>query len=249
MPKRIIANYHGPLFADVHAGSSWKYVAWNALWDDLKSGNKRAAQLLAAAPGIYFLLREHEKGKIGYNNIYERFNERVLSQIPVSEVERYLREYAALPETQEKLDRDMLGAITKAYHAGACCDILSTGCGFTIRKTIDAYTEGMPLFGEIVANSLVRNGKGSEFEMAVYTPLERCHGLLGLLNHGDNRGLVYVGHGDEELPCMKKVAAEGGRIVIAPSAGREFKALASGLFGEKASTPRTREEIFRALAD
>lgn len=245
MPKKIISNFHGTMFRDVHAGSSWKYVGWEAFTDALKRPWKwpMAAELGLAAKNLYPLIASHERGEIGYDVIYKFFNDHVLYKIPIHAVRRYLMEYSALKKTQDKVDRRVMTPLVRAHNEGAQCSILSTGCDYTIMHTIPWQTGRAPLFDEIVANPVIGHGKGSRFDLAIYTDEERRQALRRMMPPKDTE-LFYIGNGADEKLCMEEVTDVGGTVVVSLLAPDTFREFAARQYG--ARTP-SEKEFPRAL--
>ena len=254
MRKKVICNFHGTLFSDTHAGSSWKYVGFEALKHAAKNPLRwpRAAELTIAAGKLYPLVSSYERGEIEYDKIYEFFNENVLSGIPTEVVKGYLREYARLPKTQGKVDSRAVEALHSAFNSGfpegaLQCAILSTGCSYTIRHIIDAYTRHPSLFGEIAANDLSGQNDGTHFNLDIYTPEQRRDALQWLLPIDSGVSTFYVGNEEDELPCMDEVVNAGGRAVASFMASDGFKQTLATRYGSKSFVPEHEADFLNLL--
>ena len=221
--KHIISDWNGTLFCDRDEGKLWSYVGVSALKDALPYP-RATANLVSAAFRLNKLTADYKRGEIGYDKIYEFFNERVLVHISPEVVKRYVTAYAAKPETQAKVDDRLLRPIQELCDNSARCDIVSTGYDDGIRSILGKHTNWTFDFGS-TANCLEKSGKGSKFGLSIYTAEDKRRVFESCVKSSRAAlpEILFIGDSDTDEACMDHAAMMGSRVVAPFFATDAFK--------------------------
>ncbi len=215
MPIRVlISDYHGTLTKDRDESDLWRYMGTRMMTSSL-SNPRQLAELFHQFSYFSGLVRKYKEGRIGYDSIYEVFNDRILSRVPPEDVFGYADAYAKIAASK-KLDLDTLRIIQDHDSQKF---ILSAGLGYGIKRTLEEAGFGRT-FNEIFANRLngQRNG-GSAFELKI-----KGNKYLVLKTIADERRInlketAYMGDTEEDEPCLELA----GYTVIPRLASEPFK--------------------------
>ena len=110
-------------------------------------------------------------------------------------------------KTQKRLDRRMLVPIGRGHSEGIRTAILSTGYDYAIYERLVRFyaNEGLQSgFDTVMANRVAHDGKGSRFQLEIFSPEDRAQRLerycSGLLPQIKMSGLLFPGH--QEKLCQ-----------------------------------------------
>lgn len=238
--KYAVCDWHGALSRDRDEGKTWEHVGQSALRDSTLGHTiigkyvptPRTISLLGSMVKLKKLVAAYKRGEIGYDSIYEVFNRHVLRGIPPHVVESYVAVYAAMDETQSKVDNRLLRPIANARLRASV--ILSTGYDFGIKQVLRRH-DGLAqhefmdtkYFGKVIANGLVQHGQGSRFVLGIYTgqdKLERLEtDILPDIPDTERHAIIFIGDDVTDEPCMACVRADGGHVVAPFFADDAFK--------------------------
>ena len=229
MIRSLASDFHGTLYSDKNEGKIWEHVGKAAWKDAALSGHIfRAIGLTENMLVLKSLVSAYKKGEIGYDKIYDYFNDHVLNRVSTHDVRRYARDYAGRKDTQAKLDTRMLRPIQQANAEGTRTAILSTGYNFGIREILEKFAFDqdcqMP-FDTIIANRLGQIGDGSKFNLAIYTPEDRIRELQWHMDASTVSPCetLFIADNTEYLPCMEVVHGMGGQVAAPFMATDNFK--------------------------
>lgn len=219
----IVSDWNGTSFEDTDEGKLWMYVGLDylkaSLWNPVKTAGKVSTML-----ELKDLTKKCKEGKIGYDKIYETFNEKVLRNLPPSFVLSSIDDYSKKEKTLRKLDDRILRPIADARNNGARTGILSTGCGYGISRILEESEHGH-VFDHIIANNIKPRYDGrTEFLLTIYKNKEEFLDKRFVREFGFNpKEMVYIGDSNEDENCMSYVSSEGGKIIIPFFATDDFK--------------------------
>ncbi len=255
--KYVAADWNGTLFQDVNEGKLWEYVGLAALKDAVLHGRVgKSVELVKAFVDLKKLSAAYKRGEVEYGAIYDVFNEHVLSDLSVPEVEKLIDRYAAKPETLAKVDRRLTAPLAQRRFVNDLrVDIISTGCKYGIKQILENNDKGFhPCVDVVAANSLDAKENGPPIYLpgdaahfyydSIYSPESKRH-LLGLFTLTSGKDFAFLGDSANDEACMQLTKERGG-VVIAPFfAMDDFKQHIAKEYG--ALVPETTEDFMAIL--
>src|SRR3989338_1154334 len=224
--KHVVSDWSGTLFRDTDEGKLWAHVGVSALKDSTVAKyvpTPRTVSLALTALQLKKLTAAYKRGEVGYDKIYELFNERVLGNIPKDMVELYVQEYAMKRKTQEKVDDRLLRSIQEVCGTPESFHILSTGYGYGITQILGIRNRYLP--SRITANRLIEVGNGSRFNLDIYTADDKRRILEACIKNfpADLSEILFIGDSETDEACMDHMAMMGGKVAVPFFATDEFK--------------------------
>ncbi len=231
--RRAVFDWNGTVIRDPTEGKLWQYVGTQELGQSITHGNlSRTYRLGKAFMKLMGLTAAYKRGEIGFDRIYDVFNDAVLSDTPIGRVYEHLDVYAKKPETREKLDVRILMPLrdmTQAVHSS----ILSTGCAEGIKRAINelgkssARTTGFEAypFRSVVANHILPEGEGCRFDLGMANGDGKARRLRAVLERDqpEMSGFLYMGDSADDEACMGYVRDMGGHVAASLFASEDFK--------------------------
>jgi phosphoglycolate phosphatase-like HAD superfamily hydrolase len=220
--EAVICDYNGTISADRDCGRLWKSVGMAELM-------RGRVGLLPAMFKLKALSKAYKRGEIGYDRIYEAFNEEVLSKTPYERVREHIEKFAAKVAIEGRYDKDLLNAAEDLHGRGVKTGILSTGCEDEIQTFLELTTHNVH-FDLIRANKLYRDltDDTCRFLLSIYQNKgEKLDAMLREM--GVTGGVAYVGDTAEDYPCFEHDSVT--KKIVPPFADEAVKEEASKRFG------------------
>ncbi|MBI3412670.1 MAG: HAD family hydrolase [Candidatus Aenigmarchaeota archaeon] len=240
----IVSDWNGTLFkppTDEGLNKTIAYAALGHAVNGLKHGQVwKAADVarLALTKGqLEKMVRRYEAGEIPINDVYDLFNRRVLSDMPILVFSRAIYKYAR--SHRSDLDDNVLMPVSTAAQAGKETGILSVSYSGSIIHILGL--DRLRLFGKIVAHGIVGSGsKVIGFNTDIYgrkaEVLEDRFFREGNLRPETT---LYIGDSGEDEPVASVLPQ--GNFIVPFLATDDFKEKMASK--HNAFVPKNREEL------
>lgn len=208
----VVTDFNGVVYENPNESDIWAgFVKYLIKDNGKKLKIHKSITYFTIGLELKKLIRDYDMGKIDYGEIFNLFNEKILSGLDVEYVNNYIGgKYAKSNKTKEKINREFLDVMKNVKEAGKETAILSTGC----HEGIEALLREVGVtdyFDEILANKIKtdKNGTVDKFELKISDNNGRKKGkvLKDMLNKKgiDERKTSYIGHGPEDRSVLKIV--------------------------------------------
>jgi len=205
----VVTDFNGVIYKNPTETDLWQNLGLELIKDELKELDVfQAAKYTKTGIKLKKLVLDYENGKIDYGEIFDIFNEEILSGLDIKYVNNYItKKYVKLGK--KKINRNFLGVIKDIKNYGKKTAILSSGCHEGIEALLREV--GAEYFDEIWANKIKtdENGVIDKFELKI-SDNNGCKKGKILEEMLDKKGIdecntAYIGHGPEDKSALKIV--------------------------------------------
>jgi phosphoserine phosphatase len=203
-PQTIICDWNGTLIGHRNEMPLFSFVGNGLFKASLPFCLRKAARILKGKRELKVLQLEAKKMSVHeyVAEIFRIYNARIVEGFPLKVVHHLIDEFAALPETQEQLDHNILRPVAECRRDGKTTGILSAGCRYGIEATLKVAGYGAS-FDFYTADELEHsNGRMVGFGLSIYGN-KRTY-LLDLLNERNiaPETVAYMGDTDDDAECF-----------------------------------------------
>ena len=166
--KYVISAWDGTLIEYKDEGKLMEKIGKDILFHSAPWSKKPS--LIKTFFELKKMSKEYKEGKIGYDDIYEVFNNKVLKYAGHNFIRNSTREFARSPETQEKIDKRIVEPLYRAKLKSKFSDtgILSASYNEGIKAALE-YAGYSNVFNHIISNKMVPDRRnGTRFDLKIY---------------------------------------------------------------------------------